>query len=91
MKYAMRSDQPKEARWATQVGFEEYIYFPQEGSGTHLAVPIGLPANYIEFVVINEKSPHWQQDNRLVGLREAAVCDGYEVPLISAQTGSRIK
>lgn len=91
MEYAMRSDQPKEIRWATQSGFEEYIYFPMEGSGTHLAVPVSLPANYIEFMILNEKSPHWQQGSRLEELKEAAICDGYEIPLISAQTGSRIK
>ncbi len=89
LNHSMRDNQPKESLWAAQFG-DYYIHFPLSGSGLHLAIPIGLPANYIEYIVVNEKSPHWQGE-RFNLLRESSKCDDHEIPLVSANTGEVIK
>ncbi len=88
MQYSMRDTQPKEELWAYQFG-DYYVNFPLNGSGMHLAVPIGLPANYIEYVVVNEQSLYWQ--GRLNELQQACVCDGHKILLVSVNTGEVIK
>jgi|GEM_PF-2716842 len=88
MQHSMRDNQPKDELWAN--GFGNYINFPMQGSGLHTAVPIGLPANFLEYIVVNENSSHWQ-GNRLNQLRDAAVCDSHTIPLVSATTGTVIQ
>ncbi len=88
LRFAMRDNQPQETLWASQFG--NRVEFPMPGSGLHLAIPIGLPANYIEYIVINEKSPYWQGE-KLDLLKQASICDGHPIPLVSAHTGSLIK
>ena len=87
MKQAMRDDQPKDTLWSNQFG--NRIEFPLTDTGSHLAIPIGLPANYIEYIVVNEKSSHWQGE-RFGQLKRAAVCDNHPIPLVSAHTGAII-
>jgi len=59
MQYAMKDTDPAERLWPNNlvVGENYRIAFPMPRSSTHLAVPVGLPANYIEYIVVNEKSP----------------------------------
>lgn len=82
MEKAMYDTQPKNELWASQYG--EYVKFPTQ-SGRHLAVPIGLPANYIEYIVVNEMSKYWV--GKLDELKSACMVDGYAIPLISLHTG----
>lgn len=87
MQYSMKDNQPQDELWASQFG--NYVIFPMKGSGLHVAVPVGLPANFIEYIIVNEQSSHWQ-GNRLNQLRESSVCDGHTIPLVSATTGTMI-
>lgn len=88
MQYSMRDTQPKEQQWASQFG-DYYVNFPLKGSGLQLAVPIGLPANYIEYVVINEQSLYWQ--GKVNDLQQSLICDGHQIPLVSVNTNQVIK
>lgn len=88
MEHSMKDNQPEETLWANGFG-NHYIDFPMKGSGLHIAVPVGFPANFIEYIIVNEQSPHWQ-GNRLNQLRESSVCDGHMIPLVSVATGTVI-
>jgi len=88
MQYSMRDNQPEETLWAKKFG--NYINFPMKGSGLQLSIPVGLPANYIEYIVINEKSSYWEED-WLNQLRSVAICDNHPIPLVSAHTGAIVK
>lgn len=85
MQYAMVDNQAEETLWPNKLG-QKYIDFPMKGSGLHIAIPIGLPANYIEFIIINEQNQNWQGE-KLNLLRTVAICDGHPIPLVSAATG----
>ena len=91
MQYAMKDTDPSEKLWPNHLvpGQDSRIDFPSPGSGSHLAVPVGLPANYIEYIVVNEKSPYWQGE-KLDQLRQAAVVDGHPIPLVSIHTNTVI-
>ena len=88
IQHSMKDTDSKESLWPNKItpGKDYYMAFPAPGKGSHLAVPIGLPANYIEYIVINEQSPHWQRE-KLQQLREATVVDGHPIPLVSIHTG----
>lgn len=81
----MKDDQSKKSFWPNKLG-HQYIDFPMKGSGLHIAVPVGIPANYIEYILINEQSSYWQGD-RFKQLRESSVCDGHQIPLVSVNSG----
>lgn len=82
MNQAMYDSQPKDSLWASQFG--DYVRFPTQ-SGRHLAVPVGLPANYIEYIVVNEKSKYW--DGKIDLLKEVSKVDNHVIPLVSLNTG----
>lgn len=85
MQYSMKDDQSEKSFWPNKLG-HQYIDFPMKGSGLHIAVPVGIPANYIEYILINEQSSYWQGD-RFKQLRESSVCDGHQIPLVSVNSG----
>ena len=74
--------------WTNRFG-KHITNFPVPGLGIHLAVPVGLPANYIEYILLNEKSQYWQAD-QLTLLRKLAVCDNHQIPLVSVVSGEVI-
>lgn len=85
---SMKDTDPADRLWPNQLTPEvQRIEFPAPGKGSHLAVPVGLPANYIEYIVVNEKSPYWQGE-RMDQLRQAANVDGHPIPLVSVFTGT---
>lgn len=90
MQYAMIDNQNPNSLWANQFDIDngKRMRFPLF-SGNHLAMPIGLPANYIEYIVANEQSPYWHE-GRLQDLQAAAVCDGHKIPFVSIHTGKVI-
>jgi hypothetical protein len=91
MQYALYGNQTPETMWTSRYEEKDYNYINFPGkSAAHLAVPVGLPANYIEYIVVNDKSPHWQGD-KIKELQAACVCDDHPIPLISLHTGEVIK
>lgn len=86
LEYAMTSDQPAEELWIRQQQFLPTFHFPAPNMEHHLAVPVGLPANYIEYVIVNERSPQVTNEY-LQQLQAVCVVDGHTVPIVSIHTG----
>lgn len=87
-RLSMRDTQLPEELWANQFG--DRIQFPLKTPGLQIAIPFGLPANYIEYVVVNEQSPYWQGE-KLTKLQDALICDNHQIPMISINNNGILK
>ncbi len=89
MKTAMRDTDDPDVMFGNQFGMKDRIRFPMKNSGRHLAVPVGIPANYIEYIIMNSESTFWK--DRMDVLRDACVCDGHNIPLVDVHSLEVIK